>query len=84
MKINKSCLGTILNACGENGSAISSNTLTQITNAGIIAGTAFFSTLAGMAITDVLSGRGIVAAGIAAGLSFFTSLSIQRKVNPSQ
>jgi len=54
--------------------------LTQVANAGIIAGYTFFSTLAGLGATGLLTDvtTSLVAAGIAAGLSFFGSLITQR------
>jgi len=52
----------------------------QCLNAGIVAGYAFFSTLAAIAITQLSQDwkLNLAAAAIAAGLSFFGSLMTQR------
>jgi len=52
----------------------------QIINAGIIAGLNFFTTLAGLQVTQVVANpvTALLSAGISAGLGFFTSLAIQR------
>lgn len=54
----------------------------QATNALILGGFTFFSTWAGQAATGInpLSGLGLVASFIAAGLSFFGSLVTQRSI----
>lgn len=57
---------------------------TVLANAAIIAGTTLFTTLTGMSITGIISTQGLAASGIAAGLAFCTSLSIQRGINKSQ
>jgi len=52
----------------------------QLINSGVMAGIAFFSTLASISATGIRAapGTSLLAAGIAAGLNFFTSLAIQR------
>jgi len=52
----------------------------QIINAGIVAGVAAFTTLASISAAGIRAapGTSLLAAGIAAGLNFFTSLAIQR------
>lgn len=49
-------------------------------NASILAGVSFFTALAGIAIADLTSNplQSVVAAGVAAGLSFFVRLSVER------
>jgi len=51
-------------------------------NAAILAGFAFFECLAGMAIAGLLEDpvKGLIAAGIAAGLAFFGRLAIERGI----
>lgn len=52
----------------------------QLTNALIMAGLSFFTTLSGMAITQVICEpeKALIASAISAGLSFFTTLALQR------
>ena len=52
----------------------------QIVNALIIAGVNFFGTLAGLGATQVVSDPYLclIASGISAGFSFFSSLAVQR------
>lgn len=52
----------------------------QLVNAGIQAGLAFFTTLAGIAVVQIKAdpNSALLAGVIAGGLTFFTSLSIQR------
>ena len=51
-----------------------------LVNACIMAGLAFFSTLAGMGATGLLGDpvKGLISAIISAGLAFFTRLAIER------
>ena len=54
----------------------------QIINAVIVAGFNFFSTLASLSVTQVVSNplQALVASGISAGLGFFGSLMVQRGI----
>ena len=54
----------------------------QLINAGIVAGFNFFSTLASLSVTQVVSNpaTALIASGISAGLGFFGSLMIQRGI----
>lgn len=56
------------------------STADVLTNAAIMAGLNFFTTLAAMGATGLLADlkTGLLGAGISAGLSFFLSLAIQR------
>jgi len=49
-------------------------------NAAIMAGVAFFSTLASLGATGLLADplKGLLSAGIAAGLTFFSRLAVER------
>jgi len=55
-------------------------------NAFIMGGLSFFTTLAGMSIAQVVEDpvRALSAAGIAAGLAFFTRLAIERGLMSSK
>jgi len=52
----------------------------QIINALIVAGMNFFGTLAGLGATQVIKDPllALVASGVSAGFSFFSSLAVQR------
>ena len=54
----------------------------QLINATIVAGFNFFSTLASISVTKVITNpvMALVASGISAGLGFFGSLMIQRGI----
>jgi len=54
----------------------------QIVNAVIIAGFNFFSTLASLSVTQIVTNptTALVASGISAGLGFFGSLMVQRGI----
>jgi len=60
--------------------------LDQLANAAIIAGYTFFSTLAGLGVTQAVKDpiTALAAAGIAAGVAFFTSLITQRSLKKQQ
>ena len=55
----------------------------QLINAGIIAGFNFFSTLASLSVTQVITNpaTALIASGISAGLGFFGSLMLQRGIS---
>jgi len=55
-----------------------------VVNAGILAGLAFFSTLAGLGATGLLADpiKGLTSACIAAGVTFFTRLALERGLPP--
>jgi len=57
-----------------------------VVNAAILAGLAFFETLAGMAIAGIMTDpvRTLIAAGIAAGLAFFTRLAYERGIKKEE
>lgn len=57
----------------------------QATNAAIIAGFNFFTTLAGLQVTGIVQdpAAALTAAGISAGLGFFISLLTQRGLKKS-
>jgi len=58
----------------------------QLINSGIMAGLAAFTTLASISAAGIRSapGTSLLAAGIAAGLNFFTSLAIQRGLKKAE
>jgi len=55
-------------------------------NAIIVAGVSFFSTLAGLGASGLLTDptKALVSAGVSAGLAFFTLLAIERDLIPSE
>jgi len=58
----------------------------MVINAGIVAGVAAFTTLASISAAGIRAApaTSLLAAGIAAGLNFFTSLAIQRGLKKSE
>jgi len=54
----------------------------QIVNAVIIAGFNFFSTLASLSVTQIVTNpkTALIASGVSAGLGFFGSLMVQRGI----
>jgi len=58
----------------------------QLINAGIVAGVAAFTTLASISAAGIRTapGTSLLAAAIAAGLNFFTSLAIQRGLKKAE
>jgi len=58
------------------------NLKNQLANAGIRAGLAFFTTLAGITIAQIFAepAKALIASGISAGLTFFASLVAERQL----
>ncbi|NPA98370.1 MAG: hypothetical protein GXO43_03230 [Crenarchaeota archaeon] len=64
------------------------NWVEAFADAFIVAGMQFFYTLAGLSVAQIVASpiKALIAAGISAGLGFFTTLAIKRgiRTNPNQ